>query len=470
MPRYTACDDFHHTDALHRDAGASGGLTRRQVLRIGAGASLALYLGPSSPVQRALEAAQASAAVAPSAPILVSVFLPGGLDLLDTIVPLNQYGAYQAARGSMARPKTSPALGKTGLGMHDSLGHGNRGGVKGLYDAGKIGLLPGIDYANPNLSHFNSRAFWETGLVTQQSATGWLGRWADMFGSGDNPLQGISMGAQLDPVLRSSRAPMAAVENAKSVALTGASMDADVLKAATDAYARLGAASSKRPGRDAVNRGVRLTKQVADLLANLSDGAPAAVAPTSDLADQVGSLIGVAPAPAVDDSAPAYPKSVFGDRLRTLAFLLSQPLGVRLGAVQAPGAFDTHNGQENTLTNLLSDVSQGLAAFQLDIEQRGIADRVLVLVWSEFGRRVKGNASLGTDHGAGGIGWVQGTKAKSGVLTEYPNLTDLDALKNLKVTVDFRQIYASLLEQWFAADANAVIPLAAGMPRVGLVA
>lgn len=456
---FTACDDFHRAAA--RPAGA-GGLTRREVIGLGLGASVALYLAPGTPVQRALEASQA-AAQDPSSRILVSVFLPGGIDLLDTIVPLDQYGTYRAARPSIAQPESSARLGSTGLGAHAALTRGNRGGLKGLFDQGKLGLLPGIDYANPNLSHFDSRTFWETGLVTKDAATGWLGRWADRNGSSDNPFQALGIGSQIAPVLRSATAPVASVETPATAGLRPV-LHPEAIPATLEAYAALGRAGSKRAGRDAVNRATRLTKRLSDDLAPYSDSAPAPSGQPG-AAEQVGSLLGTRP----DDSAPAYPSGRMGDRLKTLAFLLAQPLGIRVAALDGVGGFDTHDGQPAALDTLLTDVSQSLSAFQLDLEQRGLADRVLVLVWSEFGRRLKANASLGTDHGAGGLAWVQGTKARSGVLTEYPRLGELDRQGNLKVTVDFRQIYCSLLEQWLGADAAAVIPRAAEMSRIPLV-
>jgi len=460
---YTGCDDFHRTAEADRRRHLAAPLTRREVIGLGLGAGVALYLTPGTPIQRALESSAEAAAGDPGARVLVSVFLPGGLDLLDSIVPLDQYGGYRAARGGNARPGTSPKLGSTGLGVHDALTRGNRGGVKGLFDQGKIGLLPGIDYANPNLSHFTSRAFWETGLVTRELATGWLGRWVDHFGSKDNPFQAVGLGPQLAPVLRTAGAPVAAVETPRSARLVGA-MEPEVLTMTAESYARLGQIGSKRPGRDAVNRAVRLTKRVADDLAPYETTAPP---PSQDPgANPLGALF---PPGAPSDGAPAYPAGQLGDRLRTLAFLLSQPLGVRLAAVDARGLFDTHDNQALALDPLLTELSFALSAFQLDIEQRGLADRVLVFVWSEFGRRLKANASGGTDHGAGGIAWVQGTQARSGVLTDYPRLNDLDNLGNLKVTVDFRQVYASLIEQWLASDAAAVIPRAGELARVGLV-
>src|ERR671916_537296 len=202
MNAHRACDDYHRT-------AGRGRLTRRQVVGLGVGGGLALYLSKAMPVARALEAAEADAAAAPDAPVLVSVFLPGGVDLLDTLVPLHDYGRYADLHPKL-KVEGVPLAG-TSLGLHPSLARGVGGGVEGLYERGKIGFLPGIDYANPDLSHFHSRHFWETGLITDRSASGWLGRWLDGAGGRDNPLQGVSMGYGLAPIMRSGRAPVAAV-------------------------------------------------------------------------------------------------------------------------------------------------------------------------------------------------------------------------------------------------------------------
>jgi len=167
---------------------------------------------------------------------------------------------------------------------------------------------------------------------------------------------------------------------------------------------------------------------------------------------------------------PDFEANGLARSLSQLAGLLSLPLGVRVAAVEAEGDFDTHDNQPRELDQGLRQVSEALAAFQADIEARGIADRVLTFVWSEFGRRPEGNESQGTDHGAGGVAWVQGTRARSGILTEYPSLGRLDRDGNLAVTVDFRRVYASLLEQWLGSVAGEVIPGAAGFGRLQLTA
>ena len=149
---------------------------------------------------------------------------------------------------------------------------------------------------------------------------------------------------------------------------------------------------------------------------------------------------------------------------------MAQPLGVRIATVDVDGNFDTHGNQPAQLADAARRTSpQSLAAFQADIEARGLGDRVMTFVWSEFGRRLKANHSAGTDHGAGGVGWVQGKRAASGILTQYPDLRSLDAKGNLQVTVDFRQVYASLIEQWLGTPADAVIPDAGAFWRVRVV-
>jgi uncharacterized protein (DUF1501 family) len=166
----------------------------------------------------------------------------------------------------------------------------------------------------------------------------------------------------------------------------------------------------------------------------------------------------------------AYPENNdFGERLSRLAALLALPLGIRVATVEADGEFDTHDNQPEDLASGLKDVSTALAAFQADLEARGIADRVITLVWSEFGRRPEANESNGTDHGAGGVAWVQGTRANPGIHTDYPSLTSLDREDNLQVTIDFRSVYSSLLEGWLQTAAGDVIPNAHAFRRLPLV-
>lgn len=447
---HKACSDFHRTSESSRRRFLGASLTRRQVIARGLGAGLAVYAANAMPFARMLEAAEAEAAAAPEAPVLVSVFLPGGCDLLDTLVPLDQYGVYADLRRGLKLDGAKP-LGQTGLGFHPALAKGIGEGVKGLFDQGKIGFLPGIDYANPDLSHFHSRHFWETGLITHQGANGWLGRWLDHNGSSDNPLQGVSMHSGLSPIMRSQRAPVAAVSSPKEAQFWIPGVWGKSFDRAMEAWAELASSRPAAPGAAAASGAARMAQDVAGRLAPY--------APRKDEgADPLAAPV-------------AYPQEgKLGERLSRLAGLLSVPLGIRVATVEAEADFDTHDNQAEGVERGLTEVSEALSAFQADLELRGIAERVLTFVWSEFGRRPEQNQSKGTDHGAGGLAWVQGTRAKPGVLSDYPSLRKLDRDDNLAVTIDFRRVYSSLLEQWLAADAAAVIPNSAALGRVGLVA
>ena len=461
MPRpkpHSACEDFHRTAATARHPFV--GVTRRHFLGWGMGAGLALYTARALPLEHWMDGAQEAAAQNPQARILVSVFLPGGLDLLDSCLDTSQYGVYAGVRGSAARPETSDVLAGTSISTHPSLAAGQDGGLRALFDAGRIGLLPGIDYSNPDLSHFHSRRFWETGTITAAETTGWLGRWLDTNATPDNPFQGLSAGSRLSPTLLTSRSPVCSVESTRRSKLGIPGVSEPGLDRAMRAYGDLAAARrTDGTGRAAARASARYAQTVADRLEPLDDSGPPAPTP--------GDPTDVASVQAPISGYP--PGSPFGERLRQLGFLLAQPLGTRIATVDCNADFDTHSDQPERLTRALSDVSGSLAAFQADLEARGLGERVLTFVWTEFGRRPKANRSAGTDHGAGGIGWVMGVRAAPGLRTEYPSLSDLDGHGNLRVTVDFRAIYASLIEQWLGTSAEGIIPDSRSFARIRLV-
>jgi uncharacterized protein (DUF1501 family) len=167
------------------------------------------------------------------------------------------------------------------------------------------------------------------------------------------------------------------------------------------------------------------------------------------------------PYPGGDD---AFPR-----RLAGLAAMLAAGLPLRCVALTAPGSYDTHDGQPGELSKGLKLTADSLLAFQRDLEARGLADRVLVQVWSEFGRRAQENASNGTDHGAAGAGFLIGTQASGVMVGEFPGLASLDRDGNLRATSDFRGVYASLVEDWLGGDAEAVLPQLGGIPRPKVV-
>ncbi len=149
--------------------------------------------------------------------------------------------------------------------------------------------------------------------------------------------------------------------------------------------------------------------------------------------------------------------------------MIDADLPLRVVALEADGSFDTHANQAADLDTRMQATSASLLAFQRDLEARGLADRVLVHVWSEFGRRAAENGS-GTDHGAAGMGFVMGANASGEMIGEFPGLSVLDSGGNLLPTSDFRSVYSSLLEQWLGVDAAPLIPNAGAFARVPLVA
>ena len=353
--------------------------------------------------------------------MLVAVFLPGGLDLLDSLIPLNDYGRYADLHRNVLVDKP-PLLRDSALGIHPSLAQGVGGGIKGLYDAGKLGFLPGIDYPNPNLSHFHSRHFWETGLIVDSGSPGWLGRWLDANGNADNPLQGMSLGYSLSPVMRSRTragrvgelAGQRRLLHPRDVRRGLRRGDEDVDRARAHARRRAGAEGRKarRIPRQAGRRPARALRED-------EDRRPACLVGRVPGAELVRQPPAHARRP--DLQAARHPRR---DRRRARPTSTRMPTSATRSPSRCPRS------------------ARRSAAFQADLEARGVADRVLTFVWSEFGRRPHDNDS-GTDHGAGGLAWIQGTRARSGLLSEYPSLHDFDEDDNLKVTVDFRTVYAS---------------------------
>ena len=171
------------------------------------------------------------------------------------------------------------------------------------------------------------------------------------------------------------------------------------------------------------------------------------------------------------DATPVpYPEGTFSEQLSSLSKLIAAGLPLRCVSLSAPGSYDTHADQATSLTDGLTATAATLAAFQADLESRGIADRVLVQVWSEFGRRVEENGT-GTDHGAAGIGFLIGTKVNGQMIGETADLaTGIDEDGNLSATMDFRSYYCSILEQWLGVDAAQVIPNAASFARPKVIA
>jgi uncharacterized protein (DUF1501 family) len=430
---------------------AGTGVDRRRFLLGAAGGLMSVYgAGRLGLGGRAFSEGIAEAAVSQPAgsPVFVSVFLAGGIDSLSLLAPVAD-PLYRKLRPTLA---VSPSSGLPFPEDGRLRWHPAASSLAKLHAAGKVTVFPGIGYSGPDMSHFTSRHYWEVGETDTRAATGWLGRYLDVSGNATNPLQGLSMDGEMNPSLATARNPVAAIQKPEDFSLWLDGVWGDVFSWTLDSAAALGQAQ----------RGI-------------SDPAIAQVA---EAASEVG-VVRQALAPFRDKdgkaaykSAAVYPtsgSSDFPQRLAGLAAMIASGLPLRCVALTADGQFDTHSAQVQPFESGLSLVADSIAAFQADLEARGIADRVLLHVWSEFGRRAEENGSRGTDHGAAGTSLLVGSRASGTMIGEWPGLTNLDSDGNLRENVDFRGVYCSLLEQWFGHDAGSVIPNASSFARYRLL-
>jgi uncharacterized protein (DUF1501 family) len=322
-------------------------------------------------------------------------------------------------------------------------------------------VFPGIGYTGEDMSHFTSRHYWEVGATDASLNTGWLGRYLDIAGNASNPFQGLSLDGQMNPTIATARNPVAAIDQPNNFAVWVNGLWGDAAEWTLEAASTLG--DKQRHWRDAAIRQVAAAASEVGVVrrtlkpwSHQSDSSSAATNP--------GSVYG---------SSVTYPQSADDDlpaRLAGLAAMISAGVPLRCVALTTGAQFDTHSSQETTFDAGVKLVSDSLAAFQADLQARGVDNRVLVQVWSEFGRRAQENGSDGTDHGAAGASLLIGSRVNGGVIGEFPALDRLDANGNQVVNIDFRAVYASLLEQWFDHEAAPVIPGAARFPRYQLLA
>jgi uncharacterized protein (DUF1501 family) len=420
---------------------AGTGLDRRSFLARSVGLAIAVY-GASALTPRMFDEgiAQALAAGGPDT-ILVSIFMDGGADSLSLLFPHGD-PEYRRLRPQLALPDSGLVFPEdTRLRWHPSAASFHT-----LHGEGKLSVLPAVGYTNADQSHFTSRHYWEVGDTDVRLQTGWLGRYLDRVGTADNPLQGVSLDGDLSPSLATAKKPVAALSGAGNYSFWSPGVWGQVEERMLDAVGKLGTARGHDPAlagaRAVTYQSNRLREQLAPFNTDGGFNSPVSY-PTSE--------------------------SGFPDQLAGLAAMLAAGLPLHCVALTAYGMYDTHSEQADTLAQGLKLTSDTLLAFQRDLEARGLADRVLTLVWSEFGRRAEENGS-GTDHGAAGIGLLMGTRVRGTMIGEFPGLKNgLDEDGNLKATVDYRSVYCSVLEQWLGTDAGPIVPRAGSFARVPLL-
>ena len=360
---------------------------------------------------------------------VVFVELAGGNDGIGTVIPYSDAN-YRRLRPTLAIDNPIDLDGTVGL--HPSLPQ-----LAERYRAGQVAIVEGIGYPDNDLSHFASLANWWSGTPGHPSTTGWLGRYLDRTVGFDDPLAGVVIGPGPSPALLGERSFATSITDA-----TGLQPRAPgwINNAATlpDAWAKL---APRRADRST------LVGQV-----------QAAVGLTDDARAELAHTLSAAPAVDGDDTSAA---AAYGDG----SAASSLDLAARLVAAKEPpkvvyvtnlGDYDTHQGQAARHQALLEDLDAGLARFFASVEAAGVADKVIVVTLSEFGRRAQENGS-GTDHGAASAHFVMGSRVVGGRYGEPTALAKLDGRGNLPMAVDFRQVYATALEGWLGVDAQPIL-------------
>jgi uncharacterized protein (DUF1501 family) len=425
---------------------AGTGLDRRSFISRTLGAALTVY-GASALGPRAFDAAIARAySAGRSDRVFISIFAPGGWDALSVLYP-NGDPSYRKLRPELAlKPDDGPPLqSDSRLHWHPSLAP-----LAKLHDRGKVTVFPAIGYTHPDQSHFTSRHYWEVGALDPQQGAGWLGRLLDVIGDEENAMQGLSLDESLLPSLATAHVPVATL--------------ADPAQYGFDSHNVWDVPGALLP--DAMGSLGGLVDAADPFLTQASKIA----GESNQLRRQLSRFVGP-DGQAHYHSKVKYPDGDFANRLSALAALLHAGFPIRAAALQAPGEFDTHSDESGPLSDGLQQTAQALVAFQADLENRGLGSRVLTFLWSEFGRRAAQNDSNGTDHGAAGVAFMMGEHLKHRMIGEFPGLGrgGLDRDGNLKESVDFRAVYASVVEDWYRADAEQIVPDAKKMPRFSLV-
>lgn len=356
--------------------------------------------------------------------ILVVVQLTGGNDGLNTVIPYADE-TYRKLRPSLRIGAEQVLKIDGALGLHPSLS-----GFQTLLDDRRLAIVQGVGYPNPNRSHFESMDIWHTARTDLASrSTGWLGRAFDhdagrLSAAADPPA--LHLGGEVQPLALAAR-------------------DATTPSIRSLDQFRLETGGSDQT-REAIARGTSLPRPAEnDLLAYVQTRATSALA-VSRRIEASGQEY---------KSAAAYPGSSLAEKLRRVAQLIDAGLATRVYYVSLDG-FDTHSDQQAAHAALLAQVGGALAAFAEDLAAQGQLDRVLTLVFSEFGRRVDENASRGTDHGAAAPLFLVGSKVQPGLLGRHPSLSDL-ADGDVRFHTDFRSVYASVLDQWLGWPAEAIL-------------
>jgi uncharacterized protein (DUF1501 family) len=366
--------------------------------------------------------------------ILVLIQLAGGNDGLNAVVPYTNDFYHQARPTIGLRPDEVLKLSDT-LGLNPALS-----GFKSLYDAGHFAVVNGVGYPNPNRSHFRATEIWQTAVDAEKySTTGWLGRYFDNACQGCDPTVGISIGPRSPQAFSSDRISGISLENPNAYRFMGAKPNDDEELAYRSMYG-----TEEPPMED--NAGGSINMISGTMTVGSGQGALDFLERTSMNAavssDKIRAIAGK-----VKNLVP-YPGYGLGNDLSLVARLIAGGLPTRVFYV-SQGGYDTHNAQRGAHEARLKELGSAVKAFTDDLIAMGQFDRVMIMTFSEFGRRVHENGSKGTDHGAAAPMFLAGGKLKGGLLGAEPSLAPGDLTDgDIKYNTDFRSVYASFLQDW----------------------
>ncbi len=398
--------------------------TRRAFLKSSLAAGGLVAWSANVPVFLGRTAAAAPDAARPGArdTVLVVVELTGGNDGLNTVIPYKDE-TYGKLRTSLRIPAAQVKKINDDLGLHPSLD-----GLAGLLEDQCLCVVQGVGYPNPNQSHFTSMDIWQSASVPEANE-GWLGKALK---------QAPAAGAFHVAGDGDKTAPLA---------LTGAPARVPSIASLEDFRLKTAAASgADRKEQRAVIEGAAKSESGKPSLLDFVQRTASNTYASSQRLQEIGNNY--------QPKAP-YPNTPLANRLKLAAQLIDAGLGARVFYV-SHGNFDTHANQLQAHAGLLQTLSAAMTAFFKDLSARGHKDRVLVMTFSEFGRRAKENGSKGTDHGSAAPMLLVGGKVKPGVVGAHPSLTQLEA-GNLKHHTDFRQVYAAVLDQWLGVGSKEVL-------------
>jgi uncharacterized protein (DUF1501 family) len=388
-------------------------LQRRTFLKL-LGAGVAVSAMPSW----MQDTAYATPALGANDGVVVIIQMGGGNDGLNTVVPISN-GAYYSARKTIAIPQSSALAINQDIGLHPSLTK-----LKGRYDAGEVAIVQGVGWSNDDLSHFDCLTNWMSGWAPDSSNqdTGWLGRYLD--GLGTNPLYGVSVGTSVPLHLIGERNYASTMsQDIHNTFFSGTSFDAPTQRLVNTLQAM---------GTSSTGLG-----EMVDFIASTQ-------AQSIDTSQQVEGCF-----------SPALASGTLSSQTDLVARLINANLGARVYGVSW-GSFDTHQAQLSQHSSRLSELDAAIDTFYSTLND-SFKGRVTLVTFSEFGRRVQLNGSYGTDHGTASNMFVIGQNVKGGLHGSYPSLTDLDVNGNLKPSVDFHEVYATILDNWLNADSAEIL-------------